>query len=557
MTRTLILLIFILPLCFATAAGQVQTRSEIEGKSAFINGTEAYIQQDYETALHYLQAAYQQLGDVGGVTFALAKAYQALNDATNAILFANKAVSAAPESKWYRTHLAEMYLQTGNINAALSELTTLREYHPRDSRSLYLLAHTYQKQGQFKKANKVLDEIMALTGPDITVMLLKFQNFEKLEMPDSSLSVLEQMRANNPDNLHALNLLGEYYSRSGRPDKAKEVLHSALSQNARDPQTLLTLAGVYLEEQRWDSAGNFLLKLITDPLIPADEKLNAARILYSHLQSHPKEKELIEQVAQNLDALTQTQTGAAFSLAGRFYSEIGDHEKAFANLEKAHELAPYDDISWRLHIQLLINQTRLDEAIETGLIADQYIPEDAYIRFFIGTAYLLKNDYRQARSWLQEAVRAPAHRPFKSTIYGALAEACASLGENQTATETYELALRYHPTNHNVMNSFALHLIEQSEPEKAEELILQALELAPQNAIYLGTAGYIYVKLGEFEKALQYLHDSIATGQAPPDIYEYLGHTYDKLGKPEEGAKWRQKAAQAASPAPVLHLNHD
>ncbi|HAW78769.1 MAG TPA: hypothetical protein DCX27_03040, partial [Balneola sp.] len=75
--------------------------------------------------------------------------------------------------------------------------------------------------------------------------------------------------------------LSEYYSKTGREGNAKKVLNEALSRNSRDPQSILNLAGIYIEDQQWDSAGALIRTFLADKVILPEEKLGVAQFLFA------------------------------------------------------------------------------------------------------------------------------------------------------------------------------------------------------------------------------------------------------------------------------------
>lgn len=526
---------------------QVQSKTELSGKSAYIQGLQAFENKDYETARDYLLQAHQSLGGSSGITFALADTYLMLGDLNNAIKYGKKAVAGEPENKWYRFKLAEIYRTAGKNDATLSELTTLLEYHPADFEALYLLANTYENYGEFKKANLVFDRILKITGPDINLYLSKLKNWEKLNQPDSVLTVLENIRKADPDNLQALNLLGEYYAKNGYRDKAKNVLQEALNRNARDPQTLINLAGLFLEEGEWETAGNLFCQFISDNLVQVEEKLRISQYLFTQVQTYSNNEPLKEQAEKIFTTFIEHEPhfGPAFSLFGQFLAEIGEPQKAVTYLTKASRLIPYDATVWRQLIQILIDQKELDKTIETGIKADNYVPDDAFIQFFVGSAYILKDDYKNAQNWLEKASRAPARRPLKSLIYTSLADTYANLGDYDSAVNAYEFALRYDKENVTALNSYASFLLSQNRKlNKAEELILAALDAEPKNAAYLETAGKYYFKKGNNEEALNYLKMAFDNGNHTSEVSELIGDIFERLNKPKEAQDWWKKALE-------------
>jgi tetratricopeptide (TPR) repeat protein len=550
-----IALFIIISLSTAVSA-QVQTNEEREGRTAYIQGMEAFVNEEYDRATTLLTQAYEFLPQKAGVSYALADAYFMQDDLPNAALYGKEAVGLEPKNKWYRLRLAEIYRSAGQNDATLRELNKLLEYYPNDIDALFMLADTQKEYGEFIKSNKTLDRIQRLRGTRPVVLLRKFQNYEALGATDSAVVQLEKMRTEEPDNLGTLNLLGEYYERSGKSAQAKSVLKDALYRNARDPETLINLSGIYIDEQKWDSAGTLLGNFISDPIIDADQKLMIAQFMYARQQDDPQNIQLQIETARILDLYTETahDYGPAFTLAGQFYSISGENDKALEKLARANELLPEDDIAWRQRLQLLLNERKLEEAVEVGIEADKNAPEDAYIQFFVGTAYLLQDDNQQAAQWLQRASRAPARRPFKSVIYGALGDAQSNMENYEESDRAYELAIRYDGENHNAMNNYAYNLsVRGVNLERAKELSLKAIELDTENAAYLDTVGWVYYKLGDYDRARRFIKASIDTGGASGEVFEHLGDVYEQLGDLDEAKKWWKQALEMDSTR--THLN--
>jgi tetratricopeptide (TPR) repeat protein len=535
---------------------QVQSNEEREAKTAYIEGLEAFVNEEYDRATTLLLEAYEALKPQSGISFALADVYFLQEDLPNAALFGKEAVELEPTNKWYRFRLAEIYRSAGQNQATLEQLAELLEYYPDDYDALFMLADTQSDYGEHLSSNNTLNRVLQLTGPNPIVLIRKFQNFEALGVADSALSQLEQLRLVEPDNLNTLNLLANYYEREGASNKAKNVLKDALYRNARDPESLINLAGIYIDEQKWDSAGTLLGNFIEDPIINAEQKFTIAQFMYARQQDDPQNIQLEIETARLLElyAKSAPEYGPAFTLAGQFFSIIGEIDKALAKLEQANKLLPQDDIAWRQRLQLLLQEQRYNDVISVGLEADQSVPEDAFIQFFIGTAHLLNENSQEAISWLERASRAPARRPFKSVIYGTLGDSYADQENYENADRVYELALRYDPQNHNAMNNYAYSLsVRETNLERAKELALRAIELAPENAAYLDTLGWVYFKLGDYDRARRFIRASIDTGEASAEVLEHLGDVYEALGNLEEAKKWWKQALELD--ATRTHLN--
>ena len=104
---------------------KVQSRPEVAGRKAYIQGIEAFSFKEYDRAKELLTNAYELLGPEPGISFALADTYFALNDLALAAFYGKEASSADPENKYYRLKLAEIYKQAGQNQDTIDELTKL------------------------------------------------------------------------------------------------------------------------------------------------------------------------------------------------------------------------------------------------------------------------------------------------------------------------------------------------------------------------------------------------------------------------------------------------
>ena len=541
---TLFTVLILMPL---HSKAQVQTTSEIEAKTSYIQGMEAFVNKEYDRATTLLLQAYDQFQDQAGINYALADVYFLQGDLPNAALYGKAAVEIDPGSKWYRLKLAEIYRSAGQNQATLDELEKLLEYFPEDYDVLFMLADTQKEYGEFVKSNQTLNRILALVGDIPTALFRKFQNFEAMGAPDSALVQLEELRKVQPDNLGTLNLLGDYYKLNGKNNKAKNVLRNALYLNSRDPESLINLSGIYIDEAKWDSAGTLLGNFMVDPIIEPEQKLMIAQYMYTRQQNEPRNIQLEIETSRILDLFTEnaSEFGPAFTLSGQYYSVTGQPSKALENLAIANELLPEDDIAWRQRLQILLQQERYEDAIEVGLLANESAPEDAFIQFFLGTAYLLDEQPEDAAKWLRQAARAPARKPFKSVIYSTLGDAQSRLEDHEASDRSFELALRYDSENHNAMNNYAYNLSVRGEHlERAKELALKAIELDSENAAYLDTVGWVYYKLGDYDRARRFIKASIDTGEKSAEVMEHLGDVYEKLGDLDKAREWWKKALE-------------
>ncbi len=523
----------------------ISERDLINGESAYIEGLREFENANYERALDLFSEAYVKLPENAGLNYAMADAYRQIGDLANASYYGKQAVQLEPENKWYRLMLAGIYREAGKNEATIEELEKILEYHPEATEVLAELADTYASYGMLLESNQAYSRLLKLTGENINIHLQKLRNFNKLGTRDSVIAELQKIRELDPDNLSTLQTLSNIYLEMEQPDEAKSILESALEQNNRDPKTLIMLADLYAREAKWDSVGQLLGNVVADSIIPADAKLTVAQYMLSQFQQHSENLQLKQATSSIIESFTanEPEFGQAHALAADYFNSINENKKALAALARTNDLMPSNDGAWIQRMQLLLTEGNYREAIEVGEQAEKNVPQDPFIMYFWGSAYLAESENAEAVDKLEQASRLPARRQLKSAIYNALGDAHSGLEQWEEAFNTYDQALKINPDNDLVLNNYAYFLsLQEKDLDKAEKMALKANRLSPNNASYLDTVGWVYYQKGEYQKAEEYIRASLETGEASAEVMEHMGDVLDKLGNSEEAMEWWKKA---------------
>ena len=93
-----------------------------------------------------------------------------------------------------------------------------------------------------------------------------------------------------------------------------------------------------------------------------------------------------------------------------------------------------------------------------------------------------------------------------------------------------------------------LNAEESVDLSEAKTMIERAIRLDPGNGAYVDSLGWVYFKMGNLNKAIEYLEQAATLLSTDPTIYDHLGDVYTAHGDVE-------KAGQAWGKA--LELNHD
>jgi tetratricopeptide (TPR) repeat protein len=533
----------------AQSTAQQRYYDEIAAREDYIKGLAAYEMGELDKAIELLSKAYVRIPKEAALSFALAEAYMKKADLTKATMYAKEAVQREPKNKWYRLKLAEIYGETGQYESTIRVLKELIDLNPKDLNALGALAAAQTRQKKYQDANQTLNKILKVGGESWSVYYDKFQNFEAMQLRDSSVVILRKMQELEPENLVTLQILSQIYSETNDTSRAKTTLINALRVNRRDPETLLMLADLYIEEAKWDSAGTLIASFVGDTLINPYDKLPFVDHMLNVYRADAGNEALSAAVTSVVKAYTKAHPsyGPAFAYAGQLFIELDRKEDALAALERTTELMPTNEFAWQEWIRILLQTGEYEKAIQIGLIADEQVPDNPFVLYLVGNAFLMKDDAEAALSWLERASTLPARNDFKSAVFTSIGDVYVSKKNLPKADANFERALQLQPENDVALNNYAYSLSNRNDASlypKALEMALSALKIAPDNASYLDTTGWIYFRMAEYRKAQELVKKSLEINPESAEVQEHMGEILAKLGERKKAIEYWKKALE-------------
>ena len=129
------------------------------------------------------------------------------------------AIQVTPNNVNLRNLMASLYLKKGSLEQAEAEYKKSLEYDRQNFDSLNGLSKIYEKLGRYSEAANLLKEleVVSQNKEEITqrqIALLIYQN--KLK---EAANLLKEARTKEPENVHILNLLAQFFIRSNEKNK--------------------------------------------------------------------------------------------------------------------------------------------------------------------------------------------------------------------------------------------------------------------------------------------------------------------------------------------------
>lgn len=165
-------------------------------------------------------------------------------------------------------------------------------------------------------------------------------------------------------------------------------------------------------------------------------------------------------------------------------------------------------------------------------------PQNTAIRKSLGIIYIQQKRFRDAEALyrLQADLdtKDAESRYYLATVY-------SELKDDAAAERELNEALTINPDFHEALNFLGYMYVEQNRDlDKAETMILKALEFEPDNGAYIDSLGWLYFKRGKLREAVAKLEQA-ASLLEDPVIYDHLGDAYHTIGA-DDKAKfyWRK-----------------
>ncbi|RMD65363.1 MAG: tetratricopeptide repeat protein [Alphaproteobacteria bacterium] len=325
-------------------------------------------------------------------------------------------------------------------------------------------------------------------------------------------------------------LVGNFFERSGARERAIEVYRDFL---ARDPDSVLIARALRRAE-----AGETPAPVITDARAGMAESLfNLASLL---------SRERAEEIAM-IHVHMALRLRPDFMVARILLAEIlqgqGRGEKAIAVYRELPSDSPF---AWTVGLRVADELERLDRVEEAiaeyerlaAARPDRYEP-------LLRLGNLLRNRERFAEAvdaYDRAAARIGTPQRRHWTLFYFRGIALERLSQWERAERDFLLALELEPEQPFVMNYLAYSWVEKKlHLDKAKSMLVRAVELRPDDGYIVDSLGWVYYRLGEYDKGVQYLERAVELRPQDPVINDHLGDAYWRVGRRHEARfQWRR-----------------
>ena len=546
---------------FAQSDNSSQEERDVRSQQLLIRGmTQSYLGY-FDKAIPIYEEALKVNPSSPTIHSALAEAYEHSGDYSTATFYARQAISLAPDQLHFHRHLAHLYIQIEDLESAKTALHALLDTFPNDTEALGDLSQILIIDNNSSEALTVLDRLIELEGPtrpSLESRLILTKSLENWDQYESTLLTLEQIA---PAQLSYKQERAMFYISRNRTDDAISVLEDALDQSPNHPTLSSILRRLYQKTGQTELAEKHL-NVDNARISNPDMAYERARSIYDASSNDPSAYENAQDYLRQALEISPNHLNSN-TLLGILLFDAQKYSEAAIYLSKAVDLNPRDIELWSYSIEAHINSFDYSQA---ALIADESLllfPGQPVLLRLAGEANILLHRDDAAIRYFQDLLNLvpqlnPDTEPDINLLHGEtlvlLAFAQSRNGNSATANSSFEEALKLQPNNSVVLSTIALSYAEQGEQlSTAEKYARRALQLEPDNTLYMEILGRVLFKNNELSESEEWLFKALELATESPRVHEFVGDLLYKKGDIEQALSSWNKSLELNSSNPRLN----
>ncbi len=505
--------------------------------SHYLRGKLAFFQGDFAEAERELAMAKRSDPTQAPISRALAEARYHAGNRKGA-----EAEMAWARAQWPKD--AQVWMQSGDLHRSARNFADAAIAYKRaialgdrDEATYLAYGSTLVATGRLEDAKAVFRKLIARKTSSSEAhyqlaLLLRAEKRFKAASTHATEAITEA-----PYDLRAWALLSNALFRQGRHSEANDALRQPFDRSQGSPSTGEQLFVRLLELDARDQALEIVKVLDRDDL-PIDTRIGMGHWL---LRAGDFEGALA--IAARLEKRVP-KSAAIVELRVRALRALHRNREALEELSTiGPEVTGYPLIRAMLaHLLADMGDTTAAQATITSTLEKH--PDQPDLIMAAAAVAEAAGDVDKAREILKTAI---AHHPFAQRPLFALAEVESRSGHTKEAIATITPLLRMNRQSFAALNYIGYSLIsDPTRQERAEDLLLRALELAPDSAFVLDSYGWFLFQADQPLAAAPLLERAVRLTPTEPELLTHLAELRWAQGRKAEAKQLLQKASKLA-----------
>lgn len=465
-----------------------------------------------------------------------AQLYISQNNYPMAIIELQDALRLDPTVGSIHVSLAEALWKLGKIERAEDHLQSAITLNDKDVDARIMMANQYIIRHQYKKAE---DQFVILSSiePNNAEHVNAHAELASAQLQwEKAIQLYRKAYEIDPSQIKSLERAAEIALRSNQLQTAREVYAHLVKIDGRNIEYLSAYTDLVIMEEDYDKAIEIINKILDVEGITKDRLFQSGVIFYQkgqYEQSLSFFQQAFELDREDVDVMH-------FLVSALI--ELDQTDSADVYSEKMLALSPDDSRGYINKSLIYLKTNNFQDAIDIlQNIADKFENEYA-IQYLLGNSYYQNQTYDQALIYLNRALDIS---PKSRNVLHVLAIINDSQHQWAVSDSLYELLISTDSTDAQALNNYAYSLVERDNRlENALQYAAKAIALAPKNAAYLDTYGWIHFKLGHTVEAINYINNSIELENTNAIVLEHFGDVLHSSDRQKEALEYYRKALE-------------
>ena len=534
--------------------GDISYKNQFRFKSMFFESQRLEALEEFDKAAALMEQCLSIDPLNADAHYEMATLYIAVERIEDALFHAKKSYELNPNNVWVTQLLYKLYQMSGNIDGELSAYKDLIEKDPSNIEYLFLLATAHSKNGSYKKAIQVYNEIESKIGVSEELSVTKEYLYITLGDVDLAAAEIIKLIAAFPNEIRFLGMLAELYQANNLTEKSIAIYNDILEVEPKNPAANVALAEHYRVNNNHLKAFDYLTFCFDNDVFDLQ---TVFQILNSYFQMAIEEQKYLDPLLSLLNkTLINHPNEAPFhALSGDVYFQLNDSKKAFEAYEKSLSFGITDFLIWNRYLILGLELQEYDRVYKNGVKAIKLHPIQPTLYLFSGFAASYNKEHEKAIILFNKGLNYVVNnRPLKAEFYNYLGDSYHFFGNDKKSDECYEKSLDLIPDNVVVLNNYSYYLsLRKNNLEKAERMSKRCVELNPNQSTYQDTYGWVLYKLGRFDESEEWLKKAVEGNGKSPVILEHYGDVLYQLNQKKEALEYWKKAKNTGGDSELLN----
>ena len=408
---------------------------------------------------------------------------------------------------------------------------------------------------------------------DVNVMLNRAQSALIAHDYTLAAKIYKNLILEEPDNLEYKMQLGNLYTKAGKDDQALTIFEQVKRADNENLDALVAISGIYRRQKKYEESVAVLEQALV--VCEGDSKSRAKisynlGFTYRQMGNYDDAINCFEEVVEETpsDVLANNHLGAIYALQGnqikaieaynrglkfdpnhpilqfniaKSYAEIGETQKALSFYEGALRAKPGWTDAIEAYADLLLDVNKVGEADEVVTQALKINPDDVKMHTAKGNVFNRQSIFEDAELEFKKAL--DVDDGYRNALTG-LAHSLENQGKSDEAIETIQKAEELNPNDVAIMKQSAHIHISANKLDTAYEKINKLQQINRSDVQTMNLLGQYYIVSDEAEKAEACFASIKKLNPDYNDVYRDWGMRFIQKGNVEKAEPYLQAAIQ-------------